>query len=386
MIKIETERIPILIWADEADLPGFEEAIAQARNLANHPLARQHVALMPDFHVGYGMPIGGVFATQGGVVPNAVGVDIGCGMIACRTALHSEELDRDMLQSIRQRIHEAVPVGNGPRGNHNSQRELWEGSDTNNEALQRLLPNARKQIGTLGGGNHFIEVQRDEEGRVWLMVHSGSRGIGKQVCDFYDAKARKLMTMVEAPPDRDLAYLPEGSEEFDAYLEAMNWCLRFAEVSRGRMLDATVAAVRDVIGRDPGAEERIETHHNYAVAEQHEGETVLVHRKGAVRASGPVIIPGSMGTASYIARGLDNEASFGTCSHGAGRVMGRKQANRTITHDEAVEAMRHVVFGIRTGDYEEMPQAYKDIHKVMSNQADLVEPLHVLTPLAVVKG
>ena len=386
MIKIETERIPILIWADQADLAGFDEAIAQARNLANHPLARQHVALMPDFHVGYGMPIGGVFATRGGVVPNAVGVDIGCGMIACRTAIQADELDRDMLQSARQRIHEAVPVGNGPRGNHKDARALWEGSETENAALQPLLAGARRQVGTLGGGNHFIEVQRDEEGRVWLMVHSGSRGIGKQVCDYYDARARKLMASVEVAPDKDLAYLPEGTPEYDAYLEAMNWCLRFAEESRGRMLDAALEAVRDVVGRDPGAEGRIETHHNYAVAEPHEGETMLVHRKGAVRAAGPVIIPGSMGTASYIARGLDNEASFGTCSHGAGRVMGRKQANRTITHDEAIEAMRHVVFGVRTGDYEEMPQAYKDIHKVMSNQADLVEPLHVLTPMAVVKG
>src|SRR5262245_52428227 len=207
MITIETEHIPILVWGQEADLPGFEAAIAQARNLANHPLARQHVALMPDFHVGYGMPIGGVFATQGGVVPNAVGVDIGCGMIACRTALHAEELDRDRLQSIRQRIHEAVPVGNGPRGNHSSQRELWEGAETDNVALQPLLANARRQIGTLGGGNHFIEVQRDEEGRVWLMVHSGSRGIGKQVCDFYDAKARKFMPGIPEQPEKDLAFL-----------------------------------------------------------------------------------------------------------------------------------------------------------------------------------
>jgi len=218
------------------------------------------------------------------------------------------------------------------------------------------------------------------------MVHSGSRGIGKKVCDHYDGKARRLMANVPSPPEKDLAYLPEGTPEYDAYLEAMNWCLTFAEKSRARMLDAVEQAIADALGHYPGAEQRIETHHNYAVAEQHRGETVLVHRKGAVRAQGPVIIPGSMGTASYIARGLDNEASFGTCSHGAGRVMGRKQANRTITHDEAIDAMRHVVFGVRTGDYEEMPQAYKDIHKVMSNQADLVEPLHVLTPMAVVKG
>ena len=386
MIKIETERIPILIWAAEADLAGFDDAIAQAKNLANHPLARQHVALMPDFHVGYGMPIGGVLATRGGVLPNAVGVDIGCGMVACRTALHAADLDRNMLQAIRRRIHERVPVGNGPRGDNDRPHDLWPGHETTNETINGLLGPARRQIGTLGGGNHFIEMQRDEEGRVWLMVHSGSRSVGKKVCDHFDGIARDYMKAYPPPPDKDLAYLPEDVPEYAAYLEAMNWCLTFAEQSRSRMLDATIASVTELVAHDPGAEERIETHHNYAVAEQHGGETVLVHRKGAVRASGLVIIPGSMGTTTYIGRGLENEAAFCTCSHGAGRVMGRREANRTITYEQAVEAMRHVVFGIRTGDYEEMPQAYKDIHHVMANQADLVEPVHVLTPLAVVKG
>jgi tRNA-splicing ligase RtcB len=250
MIKIETERLPIYVWAEKEDLAGYDEAIAQARNLANHPLARQHVALMPDFHVGYGMPIGGVFATKGGVVPNAVGVDIGCGMIACRTTLTAADLSRDMLQSIRQRIHDRVPVGNGPRGNHSRSQQLWPGAtETQNAALKPLLSNARSQMGTLGGGNHFIEVQRDEEDRVWLMVHSGSRSIGKKVCDHYDGKARRLMTNVPVPPDKDLAYLPEGTPEYDEYLEAMNWCLTFAEKSRARMLDAVEHAVGEALGR-----------------------------------------------------------------------------------------------------------------------------------------
>ena len=387
MLKIDTEKLPILVWADEEDLAGFDDAIAQAKNLANHPIARQHVALMPDFHVGYGMPIGGVFATVGGVVPNAVGVDIGCGMIACRTSLRAEELDREMLQAIRKRVHQRVPVGNGPHGNHPTPQPLWGGAVTDDPVLEPLMAGATRQIGTLGGGNHFIEVQRDEEGRVWLMVHSGSRGIGKKVCDYYDATAKGYMKRLHVKDvDKDLSYLPDDAPEYAAYLDAMNWCLTFAEQSRGRMMDAVVGAVADATGRDPGAEERIETHHNYAAPEVYDGQTVLVHRKGAVKADGLVIIPGSMGTASYIARGLNNEASFGTCSHGAGRVMGRKQANRTITHQEAVDAMREVVFGVRSGDYEEMPQAYKDIHKVMANQEDLVEPVHVLTPLAVVKG
>src|SRR5215216_4677623 len=259
MIKIETERLPIHVWAEASDLVGFDSALDQARNLANHPLARQHVALMPDFHVGYGMPIGGVFATKGGVVPNAVGVDIGCGMIACRTTLQADDLSRELLQSIRQRIRDRVPVGNGPRGNHSRSQSLWSGAlATENTALKPLLDGTRKQIGTLGGGNHFIEVQRDEEGHVWLMVHSGSRGIGKKVCDHYDGKARRLMATVPHQPDKDLGYLPEGTPEYDAYLEAMNWCLRFAEESRGRMLSAVEAAVADALGRQPGIDQRIE--------------------------------------------------------------------------------------------------------------------------------
>src|SRR5688572_20226377 len=194
MIKIETERIPILIWADEEDLPGFEAAIAQARNLANHPLARKHVALMPDFHVGYGMPIGGVFATRGGVVPNAVGVDIGCGMIAVRTDLEAETLDRDVLQRIREAVHKRVPVGFKHQA---APHELWDGAtEVDPEAMPVIAKNlepARSQIGTLGGGNHFIELQRDEGGQVWFMLHSGSRNIGTQVCNHYDGVAKAYM-------------------------------------------------------------------------------------------------------------------------------------------------------------------------------------------------
>jgi tRNA-splicing ligase RtcB len=343
---------------------------------------------MPDFHVGYGMPIGGVFATRGGVVPNAVGVDIGCGMIAVRTEYEANALDRGTLEHTRQAVHRRVPVG----FKHQDRAvALWdeaaEFDAVKAPVLAKNLEPAGFQVGTLGGGNHFIEVQADEEGFVWFMVHSGSRNIGQQVCKHYDGVARKYMERFHAAiPDRDLAFLPEEVPEYDEYLAAMTWCCRFAEESRERMVDAVFAAFEEVTGRTVSGGTRIQTHHNYAAMEEHLGEELLVHRKGAVRAEGPVIIPGSMGTASYIAEGKANPVSFRTCSHGAGRVMGRKEANRTITHAQAVNAMAHVVFGVRQGDYEEMPQAYKDIDVVMENQRDLADPEHRLKPLAVVKG
>lgn len=398
MLKITDTKLPILVWAEEADLEGYDEALAQARNLANHPLARKQVALMPDFHVGYGMPIGGVFATKGGVLPNAVGVDIGCGMIAARTTLEADSLDRDTLQVIRQGIHARVPVGNGPGGQHKEPQHEAEATD--HPVISHLLDTAGRQLGTLGGGNHFIELQRDEEGRVWLMLHSGSRAIGAQVCNYYDdvakgghprmVKGRAEIDRKEQKPlarEDELAFLLDSWPTYNEYIEAMNWCLRFAEENRHLMLQATMAAIIDVLRPASWSiDEPIETHHNYAAMETHMGEELLVHRKGAVRAFGKVIIPGSMGTASYIALGKASVPAFHSCSHGAGRVLGRNQANRTITKEQAVESMKHVVFGVRDGDYEEMPAAYKDIDRVIANQHDLIEPLHRLTPLAVVKG
>jgi tRNA-splicing ligase RtcB len=309
-------------------------------------------------------------------------------MIAVRTDIDAESLDRDVLQRIRQAVHQRVPVG---FKHQTVAQNLWpDAADFDPERqpiLARNFEPARSQMGTLGGGNHFIEVQRDEAGLVWFMVHSGSRNIGQQVCNHYDGIAKAYMERFHsAIPDVNLAFLPDEVPEYEEYLEAMRWCCRFAEENRERMLHAVFAAVAQVTGRDFGHEAFIQTHHNYAAMEHHLGEDLLVHRKGAVRAEGPVIIPGSMGTASYIGEGKANVISFKTCSHGAGRAMGRKEANRRITHEEAVKAMEHVVFGVRAGDYEEMPQAYKSIDRVIENQRDLVEPVHRLTPLAVVKG
>jgi len=340
---------------------------------------------MPGFHVGYGMPIGGVMATRGGVIPNAVGVDIGCGMIALQTEIEAESLDRPALMEVRDAVHRRVPVG---FKGHDRPQPLWDGARSEaGPVVLSEIQRAERQIGTLGGGNHFIELQRDEQGFVWLMVHSGSRGIGQKVCNAYDAIAKKEAHRWHSSlPDENLAFLPDGTEAHDAYLAEMRWCMRFAEVNRERMLEMVCDAVESVIGRPVPAGTAVQTHHNYAELEHHQGEDVLVHRKGAVHATGLVTIPGSMGTASYIAEGLENILSFRTCSHGGGRVMGRKEANRRISHERALESMQHVAFGVRQGDYEEMPDAYKDIDRVMENQRDLVAPVHRLVPLAVVKG
>lgn len=385
MITIDTEALPIKVWSEETP---EENVMAQARNLANHPLARLWVGLMPDCHLGFGMPIGGVLLTQGGIVPNAVGVDIGCGMIAAQTTIkHTKgSWSRAELEEWRQGTHALVPVGNGPHGNRAEEAQSERLSDELEDTKPAFVDatKARSQAGTLGGGNHFIELQRDEEGYTWLMLHSGSRATGKAVCDRYHKVA--LQYSAELVPDRDLAYLPADKREHDEYLAEMNWCMKYAEWNRELMFRAAIEALGDVLHGRFDLLQKFETHHNFAATEEHFGESYIVHRKGAVKAEGLVTIPGSMGTASYIGRGLQPVESFNTCSHGAGRVLGRRQANRQITHEEAVASMSHVVFGVRQGDYDETPMAYKDIEQVMRDQADLVEPVHRLKPLAVVKG
>lgn len=391
MVIITKNTLPIKIWTDKAELVGYSDAIDQASNLANHPLTRHHVCLMPDFHVGYGMPIGGVIATQGGVIPNAVGVDIGCGMIATQTDLDAKDLTREMLEQIRLEIHKRIPVGM----NHHKEKQknpwlteanaIKEGV-SDDPVIKAQLDKADYQIGSLGGGNHFIEVQKDQDGKMWIMIHSGSRNLGKQICDHYHLIARKYMeTFHSAIPHRDLSFLPEGVPEMAEYIRAMRFAMGFAEASRKSMYKNVEIAFQ-AMGVTFGIEKQFDTHHNFAALEHHFGQNMWIHRKGAVQAKGLVTIPGSMGTASYIGEGLMNPDSFHSCSHGAGRVLGRAEANRTITHTEAVESVKHVVFGVKQGDYDEMPAAYKDIEKVMTNQADLVKPVYKLLPLMVAKG
>ncbi len=384
MKVINTEKLPIKIWAEEEDLVGFDNALEQAKNLANHPLAKKWICLMPDFHVGYGMPIGGVLATQDGVIPNAVGVDIGCGMIATQTDLKTDVLTKEILQRIRLAIHKRIPVGM----NHHQEKQnnKYLQAENDDPIIKDQLEAADYQIGSLGGGNHFIEIQSDEEDTVWIMIHSGSRNLGKRVCDYYHKKAKDYMEKFHSNiSDMDLAFLPREVKEHDMYLKAMRFCMGFAEVSRASMLEKVYEAFLEskimlkIV-------QQFDTHHNFAQMENHFGQNLLIHRKGAVKAEGLVTIPGSMGTASYICEGLKPEESFNSCSHGAGRVMGRKEANRIFTHEQAVESMKNVVFGIKQGDYDEIPMAYKDIEKVIAYQSDLVKPLYKLLPLAVCKG
>lgn len=393
MVIINKNKIPIKIWAEQEDIVHFSNAIDQASNLANHPLCQKWVALMPDFHVGFGMPIGGVIATKGGVIPNAVGVDIGCGMIATQTNLKADALPKIILEQLRLNIHKRVPVGMS--GQPTKQNHPWL-VDKNVESFgllfsevvgrSKVREEADRQIGTLGGGNHFIEIQKDEDDTVWIMIHSGSRGFGKKICDFYHAKAVNWCEKYHAAiPTKELAFLPTGTDDYEEYMRSMNFAMVYAEENRKAMYKAVIEAFHDV-GQFPKVQQQFDTHHNFAAMENHYGENLLIHRKGAVKASGLVTIPGSMGTASYICKGLEPKESFNSCSHGAGRVMGRRQANEAITHEQAVEAMKDVVFGVKQGDYDEMPMAYKDIDKVIEYQKDLVTPVYKLTPLTVAKG
>ncbi len=385
-------KLPIKIWTPDNVLvvnDGWQLVYRQLRNLANHPLAVRHVDAMADFHPGYGMPIGGVLATQGGVVPNAVGSDIGCGMIAQRLNIQADDLNREDLKALQQAIHARVPVGF--KSHETSQRLLMlekvPPPPANSSVIAKHMGRASSQLGTLGSGNHFIELQRcDEDGRLWLMLHSGSRRIGKEVGDHYDKIAKSYMADFHVNVDKELAFLPGNVPEHGQYLAEMRWCMDYAEANRQAMLHAVHDAFKSLGCDDMGVDLEVETHHNFAAMENHFGQNVMIHRKGAVKAKGLVTIPGSMGTASFIGEGLEERESFHTCSHGGGRVMGRGEAKRTITHEQAVASMADVVFDVRKGQYDEMPDAYKKIDEVMAAQKDLVKPLYRLRPLTVVKG
>ena len=388
---VTTEKIPLLLWADALD----DEALAQARNLANLPCAFHHVAVMADAHVGYGMPIGGVLAAKDAVLPNGVGVDIGCGMQAVRTGL--SEIDQETLKKILTGLRKAVPLG---FKHHDQPRPLQALPDVDAKVdMDREMPvaagelaSARRQIGTLGGGNHFIELQRGSDSRIWLMVHSGSRNLGYKVAGHYNALAVELARNQKdaAPREQQLAVLPASSEEGRRYLREMEYCVAFARANRSEIMAAFQEIVADAAGCDQFAQP-LDVAHNYAARETHFGREVWVHRKGATRAfAGEYgIIPGSQGSCSYIVRGLGNPQSFMSCSHGAGRVLGRKEAQRRLNLREEIDKLnaRRVLHSLRSrSDLEEAPGAYKDIGKVIDNQRDLIEVVVELQPLAVLKG
>lgn len=369
--------------------------MAQAKNLANLPCAFHHIALMADAHVGYGMPIGGVLATDGVVIPNGVGVDIGCGMCAVRTGL--QELRPEQLKDIRRDLGQAIPLGfrhhRRPRATELMPALAAGLAEAELPVVSAGFDRARHQLGTLGGGNHFLEIQRGSDGHIWLMVHSGSRNLGYQVAGVYNKVAVRMAGKGAAraiPVGWQLDGLPLASAEGQRYLREMSYCVEFARANRREMMQVMQAVVAEVSGCDVFAP-ALDVAHNYAAMERHFGREVCVHRKGAIRVGEDDcgIVPGSQGSSSFIVRGLGNADAFFSCSHGAGRVMGRKEAQRRLDLNEELRKLeaRRVVHGIRSRrDLDEAPGAYKDIDRVMANQRDLVRVAVELQPLAVVKG
>ena len=383
-------RVPIKSWAPDLEARAFEQAV----NLSNLPFAIDHVALMPDAHAGYGMPIGGVLFADRAVVPYAIGVDIGCGVALVETDLTVETLGAEGLERVLEIIDAGVPTGfeTLDRAVDRDEAEAAIGIELPDSVRAAWFEKSLTQLGTLGGGNHFLEIQRDGNGRVFVMLHSGSRSLGKAICDESHKRALALNKAWHSDlPHDELAYLPVGSDEFGAYWKAMAFALRFAEVNRTRMLDVVEAAFErhTAIGR---FDRVVDVHHNYAAWETHGGMTGIVHRKGAVRARDgeTVLIPGSMGTASYVGEGLGNAESFHTCQHGAGRAMSRTAARKAKTSIAVYAEMEALGVVLRSSEpkdvAEEAAFAYKDIESVMAASASLVRATKRLTPLGVVKG
>ncbi len=400
--------VPVKSWCENCE----EGAVKQAANLAKHPVVFHHVALMPDAHQGYGMPIGGVIATDSAVIPAAVGVDIGCGMIATETDIPAERFaDMAFRRAFQEKLKERIPAGEGVSHRETQNWEGFEEYTANNGMRSNLWPSKldRMNLGTLGGGNHFIELQKstslngkgDPEGgsKVWLMIHSGSRNLGKRIEEHYHKIANRLCTRFRVPlADPDLAFLPIEEADGHYYFTDMLFALRYAKENRRRMMEAMKETVAEFVP-EVNFLRMIDIHHNYAACEEHFGKKVFVHRKGATSAKLDEIgiIPGSMGTASYIVRGLGNPDSFMSCSHGAGRRMSRIAASTTLTVEECDQAMDGIVcerwhkykgYGKAKGrlDLSEAPQAYKDIESVIDAERDLIEPLVRLVPMASLKG
>lgn len=396
---------PIKAWID--GVPLEDAAKQQLINVASLPFIHHHVAAMPDVHWGMGATVGSVIPTRGAIIPAAVGVDIGCGMVAAQTSLTANDLP-DNLSSVRSAIEKSVPHG---RTNHGGEgdRGAWHNvPDAITQALtgnlaerlalisdkhpkiSRAAQRAPRHLGTLGTGNHFIELCLDEENTVWVMLHSGSRGIGNQIGQYFIERAREDMRrwFINLPDD-DLAYFPEGSQNFDDYIEAVEWAQNFAATNRSLMLAATMGAIESAFGRSfAWGSLAVNCHHNYVTREHHFNANVWITRKGAVRARvGDLgIIPGSMGARSFIVRGKGNPDSFHTCSHGAGRAMSRAEAKRRFTVADHEKATAGIECRKDAEVIDETPMAYKDIDAVMAAQADLVEVVHTLRQVVCVKG
>ena len=384
-------------------VPVDDQAKKQLENIARMPFVHSHLAVMPDVHLGKGATVGSVIATKGAIIPAAVGVDIGCGMMAVQTTLQAKDLPESLAQ-LRSRIERAVPHGSVTvRGRAHkgswgiapdSVVTRWKALAERHDAIVAKQPRLKskephKQLGTLGGGNHFIEVCLDTEQTVWVMLHSGSRGIGNMIGQLFIELARKDMKKHFINlPDQDLAYLVEGTEHFDDYVEAMTWAQDYAAENRRSMMDAVLRVMREELRAFQLGEVAVNCHHNYCTHETHFGEDLIVTRKGAVSAKkGELgIIPGSMGARSFIVRGLGNPESFQSCSHGAGRVMSRTAAQKRFTVEDHKAATEGVECRKDAGVIDETPAAYKDIDAVMAAQRDLVEIAYTLKQVLCVKG
>ncbi len=388
-------RVPVKIYTDVVETA----AMQQLYNLSQLPFVHSHIAVMPDVHAGIGATVGSVIPTHGAIIPAAVGVDIGCGMNAQRFSLKASDLP-DSLRSLRLAIEEAIPVGfdmhKQDRARESTIRSLSQGLHNLLQKHPKLYGLQKKpyqawirQIGTLGGGNHFIELCLDENQDVWVMLHSGSRGIGNRIGEYFITLAKKDMGRhVHNLPDKDLAYLTEGAEHYDDYVEAVGWAQEYATANRREMMHFITEVLRKRFPKLGITKEAIHCHHNYVAQERHFGEMVWVTRKGAIRAGeGELgIIPGSMGTKSYIVRGKGNPQSFCSCSHGAGRRMSRSAARREFDERHAEQQTDGVECRKDRGIIDELPGAYKDIDMVMEHQSDLVDIVHTLKQVLCVKG
>jgi len=393
--EIAEGRVPVKVYTGEM------EAVARSQlvNLSRLPIVHHHVAAMPDVHLGIGATVGSVIPTLKAIIPAAVGVDIGCGMIATRLSLTANDLDESSLRKVFHQITRDVPVGIQQHKDHDARIEA---AKHFRRGLTRILakhPGIEKrigrhtswvhQLGTLGGGNHFIEVCLDEDNRVWVMLHSGSRGIGNAIGSYFIELAKRDAERTELQlPDRDLAYFPEGAQHFDDYVEAVGWAQDYAGANRAEMVELVLDAMHRHLPAFETTEAAVNCHHNYVEREFHFGERVWLTRKGAIRArEGELgIIPGSMGTRSYIVRGRGSAESFHSCAHGAGRRMSRNAAQKSFSVEDLKAQTEGVMCRKDKGVLDEIPGAYKNIDEVMANQSDLVEVVHTLKQVLCVKG
>lgn len=380
---ISTENIPIKLWTEDIE----DGALVQAKNLANLPFAFSHIAIMPDVHPGYGMPIGGVMATEKFIVPNAAGVDIGCGVCAIQTS--AEKMDIGTVEDIIVAVRSKIPLGFNRHKDRQPREKMPKLDYEDLPIIKREYDKALTQLGTLGGGNHFIEIQKGDDGYIWLMIHSGSRNLGYTAANYYNKLAKELDK--NTPSSWDLAAIPLDSDLGQEYLKTMQYCVEFAFANRRLMMERFIEIFMEHVPphRNISINDMINIAHNYAEIERHFGREVIVHRKGATKATEGLvgIIPGSQGTSSFVVQGKGNVESFKSCSHGAGRTMGRNEARRRLNLKDEQKRLEGIVHSLRgTRDLDEAAGAYKDITTVMKNQEDLVDILVELQPLGVLKG